>query len=197
MTVVPFSPPHRYLADIWAGAGVRNVALVVSGTALITLSAFAIVPLPFTPVPITLATLGVMVTGAALGPARGAASALLYLLVGALGAPVFAGGSSGVLLPTFGYVIGYVVAAFIVGQLARRRADRRVLTTLALGVVGTLSLYALGVPWLALALRIDLGQALLLGVVPFLLGDALKVLALSGMLPGAWRLVARLETARR
>ncbi|GAA2920223.1 biotin transport system substrate-specific component [Microbacterium keratanolyticum] len=197
MTAVSLESPRHYLADAWGGAWARDVALVLAGTALITLSAFAIVPLPFTPVPITLATLGVMATGAALGPARGAASALLYLAIGALGAPVFAGGASGVLLPTFGYIVGYVVAAFIVGQLARRRADRRVLTTLALGAIGTLSLYLCGVPWLAFSLQIDLGQAVLLGVVPFLIGDALKVLALSGMLPAAWRLVARVEGRRR
>lgn len=194
MTASAISRPRVYLADALAGSLARDAVLVLSGTAFITLSAFAIVPLPFTPVPITLATLGVMVTGAALGPARGALSAMLYLLIGVAGAPVFANGQSGLLFPTFGYVVGYVVAAATVGLLARRRADRRVGSTLALGALGTLTLYAFGVPWLAVSLGVDLWQAVLLGAVPFLVGDTLKILVLGGLLPSAWRVVARVES---
>lgn len=194
MTTSAVSRPRVYLADALSGSLARDAVLVLSGTAFITLSAFVVVPLPFTPVPVTLATLGVMVSGAALGPARGAVSALLYLLVGVLGAPVFANGGSGHLFPTFGYIIGYVVAAAVVGRLASHQADRKVATTLVLGVLGTLALYAFGVPWLAVSLGVDLTQAVLLGVVPFLAGDALKVLVLAALLPSAWRVVSRVES---
>ncbi|GMA26972.1 biotin transporter BioY [Arenivirga flava] len=145
--------------------------------------------------PIALSTLAVLVTGASLGPLRGALSAALYLGLGAFGAPIFANGQSGVGFPTFGYVVGFVVAAFVAGQLARRGADRRVVSTLALGALGSLVLYACGVPWLALSLGVDLGEALALGVYPFLIGDALKVLALAALLPSAWRLVGRIEAS--
>ncbi|RXW33531.1 biotin transporter BioY [Propioniciclava flava] len=185
--------PPRYLATARDASLVADIALVLGGTALITASAFVIVPLPFTPVPIALSTFTVMATGAALGPLRGTLSAALYVLIGMLGAPVFANGHSGVAFPTFGYLIGYVIAAWVVGQLARHQADRRVGTTLALGALGTLILYACGVPWLAVSLGIDLGMAIQLGVVPFLIGDTLKVLALAGLLPSLWRLVARIR----
>ncbi|MGO1770276.1 MAG: biotin transporter BioY [Microbacterium sp.] len=178
-----------FLADVRRAGLAGDVLLVLGGTAFITLSAFAIIPLPFTPVPITLATFAVLLTGASLGPLRGALSAALYLIAGAVGAPIFSDGQSGLLLPTLGYVVGYVVAAAVAGGLARRRADRHVGRTLALGVVGTLTLYACGAPWLALSAGLDAGQALLLGVVPFLVGDALKILALGALLPSAWRLV--------
>lgn len=186
-----FAPTHQrfYLADVWERSVARDVALVLGGTGFITLCAFVIIPLPFTPVPVALSTFAVLATGAALGALRGALSAALYMVIGALGAPVFAGGQSGVMIPTFGYVIGFVIAAALVGRLARHRADRKIGTTLATGALGSIVLYLCGVPWLAVSLDIDLGQAIMLGVVPFLIGDALKVLALAGILPSAWRLV--------
>jgi len=193
MTSYVSPTPRIYLADVIPGALLRDIVLVLSGTIFITVSAFVVIPLPFTPVPIALSTFAVMATGAALGSLRGSLSALLYLLIGVAGAPVFSGGQSGILFPTFGYVIGFVISAIVVGQLARIRADRHVGTALALGALGTLVLYVCGVPWLAVALGMDLGQAILLGVVPFLLGDALKVVVLSGLLPTLWRIVARVH----
>lgn len=191
MSVDVLTTPRVYLSDIWQASIGRDVLLVLSGTAFITMAAFVIIPLPFTPVPIALSTFAVLLTGAALGPLRGALSAGLYLLVGAAGAPVFSGGQSGVTFPTFGYVVGFVIAAVVVGQLARHRADRAVGSTLALGALGSIVLYVCGVPWLALSLDIGLGQATLLGVVPFLIGDTVKVLVLAALLPAAWRLVGK------
>ncbi|MGP9539788.1 biotin transporter BioY [Brachybacterium sp. AOP43-C2-M15] len=187
------APRGVYLADVRRASIARDAVLVLGGTAFITLSAFVVVPLPFTPVPIALSTFAVLATGASLGALRGALSAGLYLVIGALGAPIFSDGQSGVSFPTFGYVVGFVIAAAVVGQLARRRADRRVGTTLAMGALGSITLYVCGVPWLAASLGVGLGQAVMLGVVPFLLGDALKVLALSALLPTAWRLVDRIS----
>jgi biotin transport system substrate-specific component len=169
----------------------RDLLLVLAAGSLMALFGRITIPLPFTPVPITMSTFAVMATGAVLGSMRGAMSAALYLLMGALGAPVFSAGHSGVLFPTFGYIVGFVVAALVVGQLARRRADRKVSSTLLLGALGTLVLYAFGVPWLAVSLGVDLWTAILLGVVPFLIGDTVKILALSALLPNAWRVVNR------
>lgn len=193
MTTVAATPSRRYLAVPGGQSLVRDVALVLGGTLFLTIAAFVAVPLPFTPVPVSLATFAVLATGASLGPLRGALSAGVYLLMGALGAPVFAGGQSGVLLPTLGYVIGYVLAAAVVGGFARRGADRRVGPTLALAAAGSAIVYLCGAPWLAASLGIDLGQALQLGVVPFLIGDALKIVLLGAVLPTAWRLVRRVE----
>jgi len=187
----------RYLADVWGASAVRDIALVLGGTAFITLAAFVIIPLPFTPVPIALSTFAVLLTGASLGAARGALSAGLYLLIGALGASVFSDGQSGVMLPTLGYIVGYVLAAAIAGRLARRRADRRVGTTLLMGVLGSLAFYVCGVPWLSLSLGIGLGEAIMLGVVPFLIGDALKVVALAAVLPSTWRVIGAGDRGER
>lgn len=190
-------PTSPYLADMGRRSLARDAVLVVAATALIAVSAQLVIPLPFTPVPITLATLTVMASGAALGPLRGTLSAGLYLLIGALGAPVFSHGQSGVLLPTFGYIVGYVIAALAVGQLARRQADRRVGPAVGLAVLGTLALYVCGVPWLAVSLHIPIGDAIVLGVLPFLIGDALKIVVLSILLPSWWRLTDATRTRMR
>ncbi|MBF4562225.1 biotin transporter BioY [Microbacterium sp. VKM Ac-2870] len=190
-TALPVSR-GTYLVDVIRHSRVLDAALILSGAAFIVLAARITIPLGFTPVPITLSTFAVMVNGAVLGSWRGASSALLYLVIGALGAPVFSAGQSGVSFPTFGYIVGFVVAALVVGQLARREADRKVGTTLLLGGIGTIVIYAFGVPWLAVSLGVDLGRAVLLGVVPFLVGDALKIVVLSALLPTAWKAVALL-----
>jgi biotin transport system substrate-specific component len=193
LTLAVASRPTRYLADVIRRSRATDAVLVALGTAFIVASATITIPLPFTPVPITMSTFAVMATGAVLGSSRGALSAVLYLALGAAGAPVFSSGQSGIAIPTFGYIVGFVAAALIVGQLARRRADRKVGTTLLLGGLGTIVIYAFGVPWLAVSLHVDLGRALVLGVVPFLIGDTVKVLALSALLPSAWRAVRRVR----
>lgn len=185
------SRPALVLADLVPGARVRDVALTLTGTAFITVAGYIAIPLPFTPVPLSLATFAVLLTGAALGPARGATSALLYLVLGMVGVPLFAGGNAGWAFSSFGYIVGYVIAALLVGSLARRRADRTVLSTLGLAGLGTLTIYACGVPWLAGFLGVDILTAITLGVVPFLIGDAIKIVAMAGLLPGTWRLVDR------
>ncbi|GGD69054.1 biotin transporter BioY [Microbacterium murale] len=173
------------------GARVRDVVLTIIGTAFITVAGYITIPLPFTPVPISLATFAVLLTGAALGPLRGSASAGLYLVLGLVGVPLFAHGASGWAFSSFGYIVGYVVAALIVGALARRRSDRSVWSTLGLAAVGSLTIYAFGVPWLAAFAGIDLAAAFALGVLPFLIGDAVKIVAMAGLLPATWRIVDR------
>jgi biotin transport system substrate-specific component len=171
-----------------------RVALVVAGSLLVAALARVEVHLPFTPVPITGQTLGVLLVGAALGPGPGAASMGLYLLEGAAGLPFFAGGEAGWSLlragsATGGYLWGFVLAAALVGWLARRGWDRSFRTAVGAMLLGEVVIYALGVPWLANALDVGLGRALALGLYPFVVGDVLKVLAAGALLPGAWRLV--------
>lgn len=175
------------LADSIPGARARDLGLVLAGAAFIAVAGYVAIPLPFTPVPLSLATFAVLLTGAALGPARGASSAGLYLLVGLVGVPVFAGGGSGWAFSSFGYIVGYVLAAAVVGLLARRRADRGVWSTLGLAALGTATIYACGVPWLAIFLSLDLATALALGVLPFLIGDTIKLIATAVALPSAWK----------
>ncbi|HYN64047.1 MAG TPA: biotin transporter BioY [Candidatus Limnocylindrales bacterium] len=180
----------RVLADLVPGALLRDVLLVAGAAALTGLVAQVSIPLePLTPVPITLQTFAVLLAGAALGPLRGGASMLLYLLAGAAGVPWFAEQSSGFAIPSFGYIVGFVMAAAVVGALARRGADRTVVGTVAIMVLGNLIIYAVGLPWLMASLRVDLALGLEYGVWPFLIGDGLKVALAAGLLPAAWRLV--------
>lgn len=188
-TVVAHKTP--VLADAIPGARVRDVTLVLAGAAFITLAGYIAIPLPFTPVPLSLATFAVLLTGAAMGPVRGASSAALYLLIGIVGVPVFAGGGSGWAFSSFGYILGYVLAASIVGLLARTGADRNIWSTLGLAALGTAVIYTCGVPWLAIFLGVDFPTALALGVLPFLVGDTIKILATALVLPSAWKLIKR------
>jgi biotin transport system substrate-specific component len=192
MTTAPASLRRRpVLADLIPGARVRDVALVLGGTFFIAVSGFILIPLPFTPVPLSLATFAVLLTGATLGPVRAVSSAGLYLVLGVIGVPIFGDGYSGWAFASFGYIIGYVAATLVVGALARRRADRNVWATLGLAAAGTLTIYAFGVPWLAFFLGIDFATALAFGVIPFLVGDAIKIVAMAALLPTTWRLVDR------
>ena len=184
---------HRpiVLADLVPGALARDVLLVLGAAALTGVAAQIALPLPFTPVPISLQTLTVLLSGAALGPARGGAAMLLYLVAGVAGVPWFSDQRSGFDFPSFGYILGFVVAAIMVGALARRGADRSVIGAVGLMVLGNLVIYAFGVPWLAASPEVDASRAIELGLVPFLIGDGLKIAVAAGILPAAWKLAGR------
>jgi biotin transport system substrate-specific component len=179
------SPP-RVLADLVPGALVRDIALVVGAAALTGLAAQVLIVLPFTPIPISLQTFTVLLAGAALGPIRGGLSMGLYLVAGVVGVPWFSEQRSGFDFPSFGYIVGFVLAGVLVGWLARRGMDRSVPGTIAIMAAGNLVIYALGVSWLAASLGVDLPKALELGLWPFLIGDALKIALAAGLLPAAW-----------
>jgi biotin transport system substrate-specific component len=98
--------------------------------------------------------------------------------------------------PSFGYIVGFVVAAAVAGALARRGVDRTVLGTIGLMVVGNLVIYAIGLPWLMAALGVDLSKGLEYGVTPFLIGDALKIALAAGLLPATWRLICSSRRGR-
>ncbi|MBK5269179.1 MAG: biotin transporter BioY [Acidimicrobiia bacterium] len=150
------------------------------------------IPLGFTPVPITGQTLGVVLAGAALGSRNGAASMLLYWILGAVGLPFYAGGGSGwetATGSTAGYLVGFVVAAWLIGKLAETRQDRHVLTAIPAILAGSVVIYLFGVSWLMFSLDVDLAQGLEWGFTPFVVGDLIKVAAGGTMLPGIWKLV--------
>ncbi|MGY1451770.1 biotin transporter BioY [Streptomyces sp. SS8] len=188
--------PGAVLADVLpastaARARLRDVALVLGGAALTGVAAQLAVPVPGSPVPVTGQTFAALLLGAGLGPRRALASMGLYAAAGVAGMPWFAEGASGASMPSFGYIIGMLLAAVAVGALARRGGDRGALRTAGTMAVGTAIIYAVGVPYLALATGMSVGQAVAAGLVPFLIGDALKAALAMGALPTAWKLVGR------
>jgi biotin transport system substrate-specific component len=186
-SVTSVSP--RTLGDVIPGGLVRSIALVVGGAVFVGLTAQVAIPLPFTPVPLTLQTFSVLLVGAALGSVRGAASMALYLLAGVAGVPWFANQQSGWAFASFGYIVGFVAAAWLVGRLAERGADRRVVPTIGMMALGNVVIYVFGVAGLMLLADLPLSTALAKGVLPFLSGDVIKILLAAGLLPGAWKLI--------
>lgn len=190
------APAPRVLADYVAGTWVRQLVLVVGGAAFVGLAAQIAIPLPFTPVPLTLQTFAVLLAASALGTARGVASMALYAIAGIAGVPWFAEGSSGLSMPSFGYIIGFIAAAFVVGRLAENGATRVLGRSIGLMIVGSVIIYAVGATWLKFSLGVPfLGpdSAWAYGVQPFLIGDVLKLLAASALLPATWKLVERMS----
>ncbi|MPZ52050.1 MAG: biotin transporter BioY [Acidimicrobiia bacterium] len=168
---------------------VWTVALTLGG-ALLT-SVFAQFEIPMWPVPITGQTLAVLVAGAALGMRIGVASQILYLIMGLVNAPVFSGGGFGVehfVGPTVGYLIGFPIAAGLVGWLAEKRLDRTVMTAIVTFVLGTILIYATGMAGLMVVLDYGVAEAFAVGVVPFLIGGVIKAAIAATVLPLAWRL---------
>lgn len=200
VTTIPARP---VLADLVPGfrlvpgarlvpaARTRDVTLVLMGVAFIAVASQITIPLWFTPVPLSLSTFAVLLTGTALGPRRAALCTGLYLALGVLGAPIFAGQGSGWAFASFGYVIGYIPAAVAAGALARRGADRNVFATIGLASLASLLVYAVGLPFLIVHLNVDLGTGLSMGLWPFLAGDAIKAMAAALLLPTAWKLLDR------
>lgn len=168
------------------------IALVVGAAALTALAAQWRFPL--WPVPITGQTFAVLLTGAALGWRAGGAAQLLYLAVGAAGVPIFTEASGGIEVlagPTAGYLLAFPVAAAVVGRLAEMRHDRRFWSMALAAVAGSAIIYAGGVLGLIFFIGLSPAAAWANGVVPFLLGDALKAIAAGIALPAAWKLTGR------
>ena len=187
------SPAPRVLADYAARTALAQIALVFSGAVFVGIAAQVAIPLPFTPVPLTLQTFAVLLVGAALGSLRGVASMALYALMGVVGVPWFSEGSSGFSTASFGYILGFILAAFIVGRLAERGASTTPMHSAALMVIGNLAIYVVGVTWLKFAIDSSWATALSLGVVPFLIGDAIKIALAAGLLPLSWKGLEKLN----
>lgn len=162
----------------------RLIVLGVANLLLIACSQVRI-PLPFTPVPITGQTFGVLLLGALLGSRYGTAVVSTYVLEGAIGLPVFAGwkgGFAALLGPTGGYIIGFIPATFVVGWLFERGWSRHLSTTVAALLLGNAVIYAFGLPWLAFF--VGWNQVLQMGMLPFLPGDLVKLMAATVFVQG-------------
>jgi biotin transport system substrate-specific component len=169
---------------------VRDFLLVVTGSLLVAAMAQVKIPLPFTPVPITGQTFAVLLVGAVLGARKSVASLSLYVAAGALGLPIYAGGAGGwatFLGPTGGYLIGFIFAAYFVGRLAETGRDRRLSSALLVFLAGEVIIYMFGLPWLSLYVGVQ--KIFVTGLIPFLPGDAIKLVAAALALPAAWRVV--------
>ncbi len=172
---------------------IRHVILVFAGASIVAISAQIVIPIQ--PVPFTFQTFGVLTVGAALGFRRGALALLLYLAVGAIGLSVFApGGPQGfarLVSQTGGYLVGFVIAAAIVGRLAELGWDRRIGGSLAAMAIGTAVIYAIGVPWLKVVGGISWEAAVAGGMTKFLIWDAAKLAVAAGLFPLAWWVIGR------
>ncbi len=184
-------PRPLVLADLLPGTVVRDVLLVVGAACFVGALAQISIHLSFTPVPITGQTLGVLLAGAALGWRRGAAAMALYAVAGVAGVPWFADHTSGYAGASFGYVIGFFLAAALCGRLAERGADRSVLSALPAMLAGEVVIYAAGLTWLAVYAHLGPSATIAEGLTPFLAGDAIKALLAACLLPAAWRLAGR------
>jgi biotin transport system substrate-specific component len=190
LTIADFLLPIRLGERM--GSRLRHIALIALGTALIVASTKVTIPL--LPVPITGQTFGVLLVSGALGFRRGLLSIGLYVLIGAIGLPVFAEGKAGtsVLLGgTGGYIVGFLVAGSLVGRLAELGWDRRIVGALGAMAIGNVVIYLVGVPWYMAVAHLDLAQGISKGVLPFVLGDLIKLVLAAAAFPVAWWVVGR------
>lgn len=192
-----YSHAHSSYVDLFrpqaqTDARLYNAMLVIGGSLLIALLAQVSIVVPFSPVPITGQTLGVLLVAMALGRLKGALTVGAYLLEGAAGLPVFANGAGGaqhLAGPTGGYLAGFLVAAYVVGWLAERSWDRTIGRSLVAMAVGTAIIFMCGASWLALFVGWENTAAM--GVYPYLPGGLVKICIAAGALPAAWKLTGR------
>jgi biotin transport system substrate-specific component len=177
------------LADLVPGVIARDIGLVIAAAGITGALAQITIHIPGTPVPMTGQTLGVLVSGCALGARRATAAMLAYALFGFIGVPWFAGGQHGYVGANAGYLLGFVLAGFLCGLVAERGADRRVIGAIPAMLLGEIAIYAIGVPWLAVDLHVGIGKAISLGFNPFVAGDATKAALGALLLPSAWHFV--------
>jgi biotin transport system substrate-specific component len=190
--------PGTLLTHALAGVRMERAIRAASVALLVALTATAAqvsIPLPFTPVPLTLQPMVVLVGGAVLGARLGMTAQILYLLLGIAGLPVFAAspvlpqGALRLIGPTGGYLMSYPFAAFVAGFLAERGLDRRYLTSLCAMACGLAVIFFGGVMWLAFFARpaVGLAAALRVGLYPFVPLDVFKLVAAAWITPGLWR----------
>lgn len=205
----PSAPARRVLADVIARPSSRarafalDAGLIVAGAAVVAL--LAQVEIPLWPVPITGQTLGVIVVGAALGAWRGAAALTTYLLAGLAGLPVFAGFTgtvAAVAKPSFGFIIGFVFAAFVAGWFAQRAWDRRPALAFLGFAAASVVPFVFGIPYMAFILNVVMGLdfsfwgLLEVGLLPFILGGIVKAGLAAAIVPGAWALVRKADASK-
>ena len=171
-----------------------NAVLVVSGVLGLAVLAQIAVPVPGSPVPVTGQTLGVLILGTTYGSTLGVTTFALYILAGIAGAPVFANSSHGlesIVGATGGYLIGMLVATFVLGQLARFRLDQKFLTALPSMLIGTVITFVFGLVWLHQYTGQSWSWTIAAGFTPFIIGETLKIAIAGTSLPAVWRVVNR------
>jgi len=201
---------RRVLADVISRPSSRarafalDAGLVAVGAAVVAL--LAQVEIPLWPVPITGQTLGVIVVGAALGAWRGAAALTTYMLAGLAGLPVFAGFTGTIAAlgkPSFGFVIGFIVSAFVAGWFAQRAWDRRPVLAFVGFAAASAVPFLFGIPYMALVLNVGMGLdyslwgLLEVGLLPFIVGGLIKAALAAAIIPAAWALVRKADAAKK
>ena len=168
----------------------KNILLVLGGVAFLSIMSQILIPLPYTPVPISLGTFGVTLMALLYGRKLGTATILSYVVAGSLGAPIFAGGKAGSLFsPTGGYILGYIVATIILGYLADRGVTKSYVKTILSLTLSSAIILTLGS--LVLSLFVPGKNAFIIGVLPFLPGDALKSTTVTLLLPTLWKFIPK------
>lgn len=197
VTIADFMVPIRVSERL--SPLLRDAMLTIAGAVLIYLTARVSFVIPGNPVPYTLQNFGVLVVGGALGFRRGGVAALLYLALGVIGLPFFAEGQRGFAVifgATGGYLVGFVLAAALVGRLAELGWDRRIGGAIGETLLGTIVIYLVGVPWLAATTGLSMSEAISVGLLPFVVVDTVKLLAAAAVFPVAWWVVGRRPSER-
>jgi len=178
---------------------VRQVVLVLAGIALLALAAKIKVPVPNSPVPVSMGTFAVLTIGAAYGPRLGLTTIIGYLIIGALGFDIFSNSTAEVngwaymTGGTGGYLVGFVLALLVLGYAATKGWDRSALKLMPVLVVANALIYIPGMAWLSYLFGMDISAAFAAGVAPFLIGDVLKIGLAALCLPAAWAIVKRIK----
>jgi biotin transport system substrate-specific component len=178
-------------------SALTNTALLAGGTIFMSLMAQIAIPVPGSPVPITGQTLGVLLIGTAYGASLGLATIAIYVALGLFGAPVLAQGAHGFARlagPTGGYLIGMLLAAFVVGTLANRRWDVRLQTSFGQMILGEILVFAPGLIWLKIYTGASWSWTLAAGFTPFIVGEIIKIGLAGFALPSVWALVRRVRS---
>ena len=175
-------------------SAINNVALILSGAVFTAYAAQLVIPM--WPVPITAQTLAVLLVGSVLGATRGAISLIVYFSMGAVGMPVFSAATSLSFGPTFGYLVGFIAAAAVVGYLSQRGWHKSVAGVLGSFAIANTVIYLFGLPWLAFVLGSlgaanDLASVAAAGLAPFILGDVIKMTVAAALLPLAWKFLGK------
>lgn len=181
-------------SDVLEYSWIKDAFLVLGGSLFVAALAQITVYLPFTPIPVTGQTLGVLLVGVSLGARRGALALALYLVEGLVGLPFFANGQHGLthlLSARGGYLVGFVASAYVTGYLADRKMDRHWKSAFPAFLIGQSVIFLFGLPWLGYVIGFD--QVFTAGLLPFIPGEMIKIALAAGILPSAWNFIQTLE----